>query len=107
MIKETFFIKAFLKKRLKVINDIANYIMINLINKDAEKFNDERRFFKNILSYAFHYHNYPYFLDDLEDINFVFLYACQFGYLSVVEMLLKTWNININAKIIPKLSFLI
>lgn len=73
MIKETFFIKAFLKKRLKVINDFANYFMINLINKDAEKFNDERRFYKIILSYAFHYHNYPYFPDDLEDINFVFL----------------------------------
>lgn len=86
-------------------NEVANYIIINIIQRDIEKFNDEKYFNDNVLSYAFHYHNYLYFPENLDEIDFIFLYACKFGYFQIVDLLLNTGKININKQIISKKKY--
>ena len=75
-------------------NDLCEYIKINLINHE----NDDLIFNKNIHSYSFHYHNYLYFPDDLNDKIF-FFYSCQFNYIVLVKLLLENKDININETI--------
>ncbi|KAK8871573.1 hypothetical protein M9Y10_007306 [Tritrichomonas musculus] len=75
-------------------NDISNYFENNLIENEF-KFNE------NIVSYSFHYNNYEHFPDDFLSNKFIFYYACQFDYLTLVRIYLKTRpNLNLNAKIV-------
>ena len=78
-------------------NDIANYIINNLIDQDnyqlGENYND------NIVAYGFKYHNYSFFPNDFNH-KFIFFYSCQYDYLKIVRILLQTKQINIKGALI-------
>ena len=71
--------------------ELTNYIQNNLL-VDKNKINE------NLVGYTFHYHNYAFFPNDFNH-DFIFFYLCEFGYFTLVEFLLQTKKININAKI--------
>ena len=65
-------------------NEITNYIIESLMNKDEINQKIDENFDENILSYCFHYYNYNYFPSDL-NAKFIFFYACQYDYCNIVE----------------------
>ena len=75
-------------------NEMANYILNTHINNE-----DKNEFDKNVYAYAFHYHNYIYFPTDVNH-KFIFFYACQYNYISIVEYFIKCKKININDTIV-------
>ena len=82
-------------------NDMADYLKNNYINDN----DDKNMSYYNVYSYAFCYHNYAYFPENLIDHKFVFFYACQYDYINIVDYLMKTKNININEMVILKCFF--
>lgn len=80
-------------------NSITDYFINNLIDKSDMEYNQNNKFNRNISYYCFRYRNYYYFPTNY-DHEFVFFYACQFNYYSIVNFYLKSNGINIKAKII-------
>ena len=72
-------------------NDIVNYIQSNIMN--TENLNEYEN--ENIISNSFHYYNFSFFPQELNNKN-IFNYACKYGYYKIVEYILKTTNIDIN-----------
>ena len=79
-------------------NDIANYIQNNLLNEKAESKNIEENFTKNILSYSFHYYNYPYFPNEFNN-KFIFYYTCLYDYFKLLFIILQENQVDINEKV--------
>ena len=82
-------------------NDIANYILNNLIEEKDESI--EKRFNQNYISYCFHYYNFYFNIDYSESkINqkLIFFYACQFNYINLVNLFLRTEKLDLNAQIV-------
>lgn len=73
-------------------NELADYIQNNLIQ--YEQINEDDVRFNSLKHY-----NYSFFPEDLNN-DTSFFYLCQFGYPQLVRIILKTGNININARII-------
>ncbi|KAK8897056.1 hypothetical protein M9Y10_014990 [Tritrichomonas musculus] len=91
---KNFYLK-YLKESIKCHhNEIANYIINNLIN-----YNDDVALEKRII-YSFHYYNYI-FLPPCQ-IDKFFYYSCKFNHLEFVKILSKDSNVNINKGVIPK-----
>ena len=76
-------------------NDIANYIQNNFLDTKIESQNIKNNIKENILSYCFHYHNYLYFPDELDN-QFIFTYACKYDYYKIVEYFLKNKKVDLN-----------
>ena len=77
-------------------NDITNYIQSNLINEDIPNIDDidyTKNYKKNIYSYCFHYYNFSYFPEKINN-KIIFYYACQYDYFEIVEYFLNTFKIN-------------
>ena len=83
-------------------NDIADYMINNMLNEENEIFSIGRNFSKNIYLYGFKYINYNYFPKDLNH-KFIFFYLCQYDYLTLVQLFVKYKNIDIKDTIIFKL----
>ena len=77
-------------------NNIANYFLNNL--SCNEGFNN-----KVVVSKAYKYHNYQFIpnIENLDD-NEVFVYACKYGYLNIVKIILNEKKIDFKEKIISK-----
>ncbi|KAK8864106.1 hypothetical protein M9Y10_011802 [Tritrichomonas musculus] len=97
--------KICLKKAIKCHhNDISNYIKSNLIKDDDDLFDSEYYFKENIASYSFHYHNYCFYQNKLDDYH-TFLYLCQYNYVYLVKFYLNHKNIDVNKKLIYTICF--
>ena len=84
-------------------NDIANYIIMNLMNEEQKNFNIQNNFNVNLFAYCFRYRNYYFFSESLEN-KFIFYYLCKYDYYSLVSLFLKEGNIDINSAI--KITFI-
>lgn len=82
-------------------NDIAYFIECNYLNKSNEIYNLENRYNINALNYGFRYYNFCYFANKIKN-RFVFYYACQYGYYTLVDLLIKAKIINVNELVISK-----
>ncbi|KAK8854382.1 hypothetical protein M9Y10_016944 [Tritrichomonas musculus] len=79
-------------------NNISNYIINNLIEKEDIEYSIEYEYYGNIYQYAVESHNYCFFPANLKTAN-MFSYLCEFDYYSLVKLYLSEGNINIKAKI--------
>ena len=76
-------------------NDIANYILDNYVSKDES--------YQNDVIYSFHYYNFWFIKNSNEiekKIDFVFYYACQYNYFTLVKFFIDERKINVNKEII-------
>ena len=80
-------------------NDVSNYIIDNLINKENLHYNNESSFDNYVCHYAIEYHNY-YFLPEKMTEKKIFFYLCKFHYYKLVKFYLHNEIIEINAKYI-------
>ena len=80
-------------------NDIADYIIDNIIGYDVESENIEKKFDQNSLAFAFRYLNYYYFPTDFNK-PYLLHYCCKYNYNELVKALLKVKGLDINAKVI-------
>ena len=91
--------EAILKESIKCHhNEISNYILSNYIDETNEKNDIENKFDENIYAYGFHYNNYDFIPDDIQN-KFIFYYACRYNYIEIVKILLKDKNLDINSTI--------
>ena len=87
-----------LKESLKCHhNEIANYIIDNLMEQKFEK--NQNDFFENKVAFGFKYHNYIY-IQNFYNYQSIFYYACLYDYLSIVKLLAKLRKINFNEDVI-------
>ena len=82
-------------------NDIANYIIDNLIKEVDKNYNMEKKYNQNIVSYSFHYYNFAYIIYN----KFVFHYACQYNYINLVKLLVNIEKVDLNAKVVYYKNF--
>ena len=80
-------------------NDLANYIINNLIDKNDFEKNIINNFSENINEYSIRYFNFYFFTFDLKN-KFIFYYLCEFNYIELVDLYLKFIYIDLNATII-------
>ncbi|KAK8842482.1 hypothetical protein M9Y10_026071 [Tritrichomonas musculus] len=85
-------------------NEIANYVKNTLMKEDdiyglSLYSVTENDYYNDILNYSYHYYNFAFFSSDFAN-KFTFYYACQYDYYEIVDLLLKTKKIDLNAKII-------
>ena len=78
-------------------NGISNYILNNLMEMNIEI--NSNNFIANRVAYGFHYHNFE-FIQNYDNIQFIFYYACLYDYLPIVKLLLETGQIDLNQKIV-------
>ena len=78
-------------------NDIANYILLNLMQK--ENFGNGNYFENNQCAFGFHYHNYV-FIQSSTNFRFIFYYACLYDYFEIVKLLINTNQIDLSYKVI-------
>ena len=83
-------------------NDIANYIIDNLMPLNIEI--NEENFIFNKHAFGFHYHNYE-FIQNFQNYQFIFYYACLFDYFTIVKLLVSENKINLTLKIIKNQQF--
>ena len=88
-------------------NEIAQYIYDNLIDDETKINNLETNFDENILAYSFHYYNYSFFPNEFNN-KFIFFYSCQYNYINLVKLFLKSTKVDLNQSVIPnkKIFFL-
>ena len=80
-------------------NEFASYIIDNLLDQKIEESNQENKFDVNIFSYCFHYYNYSYFPSNLDNKFFLY-YLCKYDYLSLIEFLLSTEELDLNKTVV-------
>ena len=66
-------------------NEITDYIIDNLLDKNIEKIYIENKFIKNIFYYCFCYQNYQYFPKKIDN-KFFYFYLCMFDYFELVKI---------------------
>lgn len=86
-------------------NEIAIYIYDNLlIDNKYQQFNKDHIdiiFYKQtFFSYVYKYYNFPLIKQIFDDNKYTLLYLCQYNYIDLVKLLLKTGNFDINVKLI-------
>lgn len=86
-------------------NEIAIYIYDNLlIDNKYQQFNKDHIdiiFYKQtFFSYVYKYYNFPLIEQIFDDNKYTLLYLCQYNYIDLVKLLLKTGNFDINVKLI-------
>ena len=86
-------------------NNMVEYFLNNSENDEKDIFNVERNYDNNIISYCFHYYNFAYLPDDLDE-KYMFYYACEYDYFLIVQEILKSKDIDINETIISIKFFL-
>lgn len=82
-------------------NNFANYFITNRKN-EIESLNDALPFFdepddhvcKAVIPFAFRYNNYEFMPDSIDD-NDLFLYACKYNHVKIVEFLLNQKKVDI------------
>ena len=79
-------------------NEIASYIYDDFIDKTKEIF------LENIVRYGFNYNNY-FYINDIKN-KYTFYYACEFGYINLVDLLIKHTKIDLNKMISSKFTAL-
>lgn len=79
-------------------NDIAAYFN-DYISNDFDLWVSQQYFNGNIKQYSFHYYNYAFFPNDINEKN-NFYYACNYDYYDIVEYFVNENNIDINEKMI-------
>lgn len=79
-------------------NDIANYILANLLNKKVVNYDLRKNITQNPVNYGFLYHNYEYIPPDFGENNHIY-YAIKYGYYTVVDLLLKNDYFDLNTRI--------
>ena len=84
-------------------NEVANYINDNFLNQQNE--NENINFDKNAVCYAFHYHNFDFFPNNLKNNEFIFFYACKYDHILIIEYLLTTQKIDVNKSIVLNITF--
>ena len=84
-------------------NDIANYILDNLMQQNIKLCDDN--FLKNKFSFGFHYHNYE-FIQNCDNFQFIFYYACLYDYLSIIKLLLENKMIDLKQKVVQLIFFI-
>ena len=80
-------------------NDIAKYIIDNLMDEKSMLNNIIFDFNYNLYSYSFEYMNYNFFPENQES-KCTFHYLCKFGYTELVKLYLQYGNIDINSRIV-------
>ncbi|KAK8892789.1 hypothetical protein M9Y10_030032 [Tritrichomonas musculus] len=83
-------------------NDVANYIILNLMEEDENS--NENDFKKKLNRFVVKYHNYCFFPENLINKNLLFSF-CEFGFYTLVKLYIQQQNIDINAKNISLLTF--
>ena len=86
-------------------NDIAAYFN-DYISNDFDLWVSQQYFNGNIKQYSFHYYNYAFFPNDINEKN-NFYYACNYDYYDIVEYFVNENNIDINEKMILNVMFLL
>ena len=89
-------------------NDVAEFIKQNFIQDYDELFSDDSLGYNdNFLIYCFRYYNFAQWPNNFLN-KFTFLYACNFDYYSLVEILLSGQKVDLNSTVIlTKKIFLI
>ena len=87
-------------------NNIAEYILNNLIeeDKDKQQFDPENDFKNNIFAYCYEYYNY-HFLTKGSNHKYELHYACEFGHYQLVDLYFKQGNIDVVSPCILKIIF--
>ena len=78
-------------------NDVANYIIYNLISEEDLQNNIENKYYNNLYRYAVEYDNYCFFPENIKNKN-LFFYLCLFNYYTLVKIYLEEGNIDINSQ---------
>ncbi|KAK8852936.1 hypothetical protein M9Y10_017930 [Tritrichomonas musculus] len=77
-----------IKESIKSHNHLMfNYIENNLIDEKYENYD------QNIISYCFNFYNFAYFPEEI-NTKYIFSYACKYGYLTIVNYLINSGNID-------------
>ena len=86
-------------------NDIADYFKNNILNESLlnNKNNGEEPAIEKEKLYCYHYHNYHFFTENIEE-NHVY-YFCKYDYINIVNLLIRSEEIRINTYRIPKRYF--
>lgn len=79
--------------------DITNYFEKNYHENSYIYYYSSEGFYHNLISYAYHYYNYIFF-SQKSLFKIFFCYACLHDHLKIVEILLKTNEIDINEPLI-------
>ncbi|KAK8865073.1 hypothetical protein M9Y10_010604 [Tritrichomonas musculus] len=77
-------------------NDVAKYIIYNLIDEEDLKNNIENRCYINIYEYCFRYFNFCFFQKILKT-RYLFYLICENGLYTLVKLYLEQEHIDINA----------
>ena len=70
-------------------NLIAHFILTKIMKEESLNFNNKT------LAYCFHYYNFSFIPDDLNN-KIVIFYLCEYNYYTLVKLLLKSRKINLN-----------
>ena len=70
-----------------------------IVGIDIDDIDFETNYKTNIYSYSFHYYNFSYFPQEMNNI-IIFYYACQYDYYEIVENFLNSSKIDLNKIII-------
>lgn len=91
--------ESILKESIKCHhNDIANYIILSLINEKELSFNIENNFYENLYRYSVKYNNYWFFPKNIK-YKFLFHYLCEFDYYILVKLYVDNEVVNMSCKI--------
>ena len=82
-------------------NDLSNYIINYLFKEEDFEIFKGKNYDDNLYYTSFKYSNYAFFPDSIK-YKHSFFYSCQFDYFKLVNLLLKSEKININATIVKK-----
>ena len=74
-------------------NDIANYIINNLLDQNVEY-----NFKENLFAYCFHYYNFELLPDELDN-EFTFFYLCKYDYYELVKLFIENKEIDLKKTI--------
>ena len=93
-----------LKESIKChLNDIADYIITNLMDEEKKQDNIENDLENNLCSYCFEYFNFHFVTNDLYDDNDFFLYyLCRFDHYQLVDLYYKYYDFSMRAPILNK-----
>lgn len=79
-----------------------NYIENNLTDNRYENYDNidfKKDYDHNIISYCFNFYNFTYFPEEIKT-KYIFNYACEYGYLTIVNYFLNSSNIDTSDELI-------
>ena len=84
-------------------NEIANYIINNYSDIKID-INDDFTI-ENLTAFGFKYLNFEFIDKEFNNFQFILYYACLYGYLTIVQHLIKTEKVDLNIKVILQIIF--